>query len=334
MTTLDTHTSAAPKRKLVLHIGAHKTGTTAIQLYLRHNQKALRERGCEILLPPTPHGRPANWNFMFRVDANSVFRLRPPELDKLCAQIDKSSLDQILSSEELFFLRKPAIRNLAKRIAGKFDQIHLVAYIRRQDQMAISHWHQAAQTKQSAVLFSNQAGPLIDLPAAAIDYLDYATRLQNWITSFAPDKVTCRIYDRNLLAEGDAVTDFLNVCELFPLTDRIHQSRANEALGTEAVFFLHELREGGMSQRDIRKIIAAKILPAGTQGGLPARAQAEAFMEQFAISNARLKTVIGAPVAFPDNFSSYSEAAQLPRFDTDTHAALIREVGALVGTVR
>ena len=44
-----------PRRKLLLHIGIHKTGTTAIQYLLLHNAKLLAEQG--FLVPQS--GRPS-----------------------------------------------------------------------------------------------------------------------------------------------------------------------------------------------------------------------------------------------------------------------------------
>lgn len=318
------------RRSLVLHIGAHKTGTTAIQVYLRRNREALRAIGRDILLPPTPQGKPANWNFMFGIDPGPVFRLKPPALKKMLAQIDGGSDDLILSSEELFFLEPPTIHDFAKALAGRFDRVHLVAYLRRQDRMAISHWQQAARTQQSAVLFGNSAGPLIDLPEPALDYLDYATRLEHWITAFAPGQVTCRIYDRQLLAGGDAVTDFLQVAGLSPLTDKMPGWGMNDALGTETIFFMHELRESGVTQPEIDRILRAKILPEGTSGGLPARAEAEGFMARFAERNARLAEVVGEPVSFSDDFSDYPETAHLPRFTEAQRADVMARMEPLL----
>ena len=202
-------TATSDQQQLILHIGAHKTGTSAIQVYLRRNQAKLQARGWQILLPPKPQGRPANWNFLFRIDPGPVFRLHSSALQTMQAQIDKNSRNVILSAEDLFFLEPPEIHEFAKSIASRFDRIHLVAYLRRQDRMAISHWQQAAQTAQSAALFGNPTGPLLELSDAAAAYLDYSARLEAWIAACTPQKVSCRVYDRARLADGDAVTDFL-----------------------------------------------------------------------------------------------------------------------------
>ncbi|RJE86403.1 hypothetical protein [Paracoccus onubensis] len=40
------------KRNIVLHLGAHRTGTTGLQTYLHKNDRKLKEGGCDLLYPP------------------------------------------------------------------------------------------------------------------------------------------------------------------------------------------------------------------------------------------------------------------------------------------
>ena len=324
-------------RELVLHIGAHKTGTSAIQVFLRTHRAELQARGHDIVLPPTPDGRPANWNFMFRLDPGPVFRLTSHDLQTLVRQIEANPHKLILSSEEFFWLEVPEIATLSAALRAQFDRIHLVAYVRRQDRMAISHWYQAAKTRQSAALFGNPAGPLIDLPPAAMAYLDYATRLEEWMTYLAPEEITCRIYDRTALIGGDAVTDFLQAVGLEGMAEPDPKGDTNAALGTEATFLIHELRAAGRRQSGLVRLIQSGLLPKGTPGGLPARADAEAFQAHFAHSNARLAALPGLeghpPLTFSDDFSSYPETATLPRFDAKTRSVLMPAANALLRAV-
>uniref|UniRef100_UPI0035C84ABF hypothetical protein n=1 Tax=Palleronia sp. TaxID=1940284 RepID=UPI0035C84ABF len=42
----------SPAARLVLHLGAHRTGTTFLQQFLRVNERALLAKGCQVVYPP------------------------------------------------------------------------------------------------------------------------------------------------------------------------------------------------------------------------------------------------------------------------------------------
>lgn len=313
-------------RSLLLHIGAHKTGTSAIQIHMRRNRERLRAHGWDIILPPTPNRKPANWNFMFRLAPGPKFFLASEQFSKLLAEIDSSTNNAIISSEELFFLKENEIRKFSDCMKRKFSNISLVVYLRRQDQMAISHWYQGARTRQSASLFGGTQGPLVDLSAEALSYLDYAKKISHWRRHLSPHREIVREYDRDILRDGDAVSDFLYHTGLEWMGGKRVRSYTNTALSAENAFIIYELREAGVSQPNIQKILKSNILPSSGRYGLPARDLAMQFYSRFDESNVKLAKCLGREALFSDDFSRYPLVEDLPKYSDDSKNKIILRI--------
>ena len=298
-------------RKLVLHIGAHKTGSTAIQRFLHHRKTALLARNWMFC---TPQGHPPNWGFMFKVIPKQLgarFTLGPSALAQLLAEIDAGHQDVILSAEDLFFLDAPEIKTFAIAIESRFSDISIVCYLRRQDQMALSQWAQGGRTVQSALIFGNADNPLPKLTPFVRRYLDFAARLNDWQIAFPKAQCITRVYDRDTFPNRDIVVDFLGVTgiDLKPVTA---PAEANVALGASTVRFLYLLRDAGISQADIRRMLQSSQIPVTSDKILPSRQEAVDFVAAFAAGNAKLAA---KQIIFSDDFSMYLEESHIPPLD-------------------
>ena len=130
-------------KKLILHIGANKTGSSAIQRFLSTNNLALREEG--IIVP--------NKNFQVarNIEGHHVFSFvellnNPLEgqkrlgdaLDAVDAAYPKATAI-LLSAENL--TANPAAPSLFEDLVKRYD-IEVIIYIRRQDEFILSSWQQ------------------------------------------------------------------------------------------------------------------------------------------------------------------------------------------------
>ncbi len=90
------------KKKLFLHVGTHKTGTTALQSLLATNQKLLSDGG--VLFPSA--GRIGKYsghhNIVRELNDQKCFRKKYGTLEKLCYEIKKSNHKIIILSSEDF----------------------------------------------------------------------------------------------------------------------------------------------------------------------------------------------------------------------------------------
>lgn len=235
--------------KLILHIGTHKTGTTAIQQFCEANTVALAENG--ILYPlfdvrwPQRVFRSRNAFFLNRRALRTLgVEDAAPDTDqiKTCEREMRRLLKAsdaptvLLSDERMWYsgaLHKgywEAVRDAARKFG--FEGIEIIVYLRRQDLFAESLWNQFVKaTKKTETLQDYLNGGNI---RAACDYYAGVKRLE---AVFGKDAVRVAIYDRDKLKNHDVVDDFCYRIGL-PLSGDYEQpvkSGGNERLNNNLV---------------------------------------------------------------------------------------------------
>ncbi len=88
-------------RKCFIHIGTHKTGTTAIQHLLSNNSSTLQERGYLYPQAGQLESLPGHHNLAWEISGDDRFRNHYGTIDDLIREVKNSSEDIILSSEDL-----------------------------------------------------------------------------------------------------------------------------------------------------------------------------------------------------------------------------------------
>lgn len=214
----------------------------------------------------------------------------------------------IVSAEDFFWLEPPELYQLARGLEPIAPEITIVAYLRRQDRMALSQWAQGGQTIQSAAVFGCQTSPLRPLTPQMQDYLDYDARLSQWQAAFPQARIVTRVYDRALFPNGDVVQDFMSLLGL-PMPDVEVPKDVNAAFGSTTVQFYYWLRAQGFHQGEIRAIIQRDVIEDTRLRTLPARADVAAFLAQFDDANRRLAARLGVDQAFDPDLSEYPEVA-------------------------
>jgi hypothetical protein len=187
--------------KLIVHIGANKTGSSAVQRYLSMNSLALRAEG---IIVPDEDLRIAD-----KIQGHHVFRFKqlmdsPSEgrkqLEEAIEAVDLAhpkATAILLSAENL--TANPVAPSLFEGLTRRFD-IEVVIYIRRQDEYILSSWQQW------------YSKVWVDFWAWAISVVgvmgDWRAYLENWETVVPRDKITVRIFERSKLEGGDVIADF------------------------------------------------------------------------------------------------------------------------------
>lgn len=206
----------------------------------------------------------------------------------------------ILSNEHCHsrVLTMTQVAALKGLIAPHFARVKVLAYLRRQDEMACSAY--------STLLRAGDAGRdlLPEIPAQTgtyatlrdrlwAHYFDLEGLLNRYAAVFGQAAVTPRLFARDTLLGGDVVQDFLAFCGLDAgLAEGI--ARPNAAIAADGQEFLALLnaRLPQMQAADaaVREVCAA-ILETRLSGRprLPARAQVERFYAPFRAANERLR---------------------------------------------
>ena len=124
-------------RRLTLHIGAHKTGTTALQESLVLNKALLASRG---LGYAHSAGTCHLHEYLSVIDPASVLTqgYGVVDLNRFADDLAVTPGQAVFGSSEnfSFFFRQAPIDALAKALQSRFDEVHILCYIRRQDRHA------------------------------------------------------------------------------------------------------------------------------------------------------------------------------------------------------
>lgn len=270
-------------RRLWLHIGSHKTGSTSLQIALRQGQSDKTLGSWSYV-----RGRPrVDFNRLVRMQrmgGNMYPELRWPFLERRMEDADRRGHgDCIISTEMLFWLMNPNdIRALHKRLYEHFDEIQVVAYLRRQDTLALSHRKQVVMGRAAYQFYGAQLQALPVYRPHMMRYFDYATKLARWEEIFGAQNVTVRRFQRQDLIGGDTVLDFYNLVGITPPAEIPKENAAWSRSQLLAGLWLR--RQGFMRESFVA---AVQELP---QDGplLPSREEMQVFLARFEDINRQL----------------------------------------------
>lgn len=292
-------------RKLWLHLGSHKTGTTSIQKTLAATQKAglLTDLEC-----PLDRGEGKALNLTRSGASGGEFHATV-SFDKLKRYLTfEKSL--VLSNEALFWIYEPEIvTRFAEILKPRFDEIRVIAYLRRQDQLALSHRKQVVRGRPAERFYGVDVQALPVVAAHFGRFFDYAAKMDMWADAFGRDAMIVRRYDRSHLKDGDAVTDFFDVIGQ-PFVKL--EAERNPPFSRGQILTGLFLKKEGFDQKVINRIVN-NMKP--DEPIKPSRSDAEAFLAQFADSNRKLAASWGSP-GEPDFFST--DTSMYPEVGNDT----------------
>ena len=221
-------------KRLILHIGTHKTGTTAVQGFLKANAEILeRDEGIFYPIYPIKHSSTTlarNGHFLhcqayLRTKKNSK-HVRGDEhggsawiKETFAAQVQEH--DTILLSDEQLWYSMNTMKGYLGHLQDiikecGIEQTDIILYIRRQDEYVESYWKQwiksdmhSSNTLQEHLQSQNKR---------IMRYLDYARGIERLQKAFGKDHVIVRRYQKDCLVNGDMRYDFADAVG-FTITD-------------------------------------------------------------------------------------------------------------------
>jgi hypothetical protein len=230
--------------KLVLHIGTHKTGSTALQRHLHVNHVLLGKFGIHYAAP--------NSALMSNAVADALAAGRVEVVreffDRQVEMANRTGARAVLVSAENFYgmtfvsaLRRKRlcsdaieqeralVRQLDHLIPSSIIDREIVCYVRRPDHFAESWYNQHIK---GSSLFDGSFAEFLRIIQPT---LSYNSMLRLWADTFGRDKCLVRIYEE---CSGDICTDFLrNVLEVDEKKCVRESNHANERLSRELVEF-------------------------------------------------------------------------------------------------
>jgi len=196
-------------KKLIIHIGAHKTGSTAIQNLL-YEDKTFFEEKFNIFYPiegltdinkmfTGQHFIPWFYlgdNFKKLIENFDIFR------EIFLKSIKKDYPYLLFSSENFILFKEEHIANFLNELKEFVNDILIICYVRNQIQSSIALY----QTNVIVYRIKDQFPQWFDNSKEMFDYYSIVKRWEN-----AGCKVIVRPFDRKWLKDGDVIPDFLNV---------------------------------------------------------------------------------------------------------------------------
>ena len=190
-------------KRLIVHIGGAKCGSSAIQAYIAKNADVLARSG--ILVPGEQfdtHSRISGqqiWffqNLLKEPGARDVVRSRLRNLSELMNVSGYGTA--VVSAENL--INDGRFAEMIKAASGEFD-VQVVAYIRRQDDYFISAWQQWKLKVHDRIEDYIADKLLADA--------NWDRMFVPWEAAFGRERMTVRLFRRDKLVDSDVVADFM-----------------------------------------------------------------------------------------------------------------------------
>ncbi len=191
-------------KKLIAHIGANKTGSSAVQRFLSMNNLALRAEG---VIVPDNEFQVADkiqgyqvWGFAELLKSPSEGRRQLEDaIDAVDGAYPRATAI-LLSAENLS--HNPAAPSLFKDLVKRYDT-QVIIYIRRQDEFILSSWQQ-----WHSKIWADFWAWLISVVGKLGNWRVY---LENWERVIPRDKITVRVFERSKLEGEDVIADFYSM---------------------------------------------------------------------------------------------------------------------------
>jgi len=191
------------QKELYIHIGTHKTGTTALQQFFTLNRPVLKNNGIDypaVVDAGDGHHRLA-WSLLKEEGRPCQWDIKNLKSSKQeWSQALKNAGSRVLLSSETFIFSKPDTIRKIIALAPNY-QVKMVVYFRRQDDMGSSVVNEV--TKSSRKRWTEFKNPL-PYKLKYIDYLDY------WSQVIGRQNVIVRPYEKQQFYGGTIFSDFLH----------------------------------------------------------------------------------------------------------------------------
>ncbi len=238
-------------KKVLLHIGTGKTGSSSIQKTLSRNRAALKSLGIsypkyghptnheELNIPIKGDKGPRAIRERFKREEEDFESYRQRLLEEFLGHLNSNS-DSIISAEHLYTLNQERINFLKQQFEKcGIDRVKVIIYLRE----PVSLYKSQLQQKLKA---SSQT-----ITPGKWKYR-FSAVVERWMNSF--EDVEVREFDRGELFNQDVMDDFLQISARFfeqPTVAGIKKSKStNESYSLEQMYLLQQFRKTLLSDKE------------------------------------------------------------------------------------
>lgn len=300
--------------KLVCHIGTPKTASTFLQNTCVGNPDWLRENG--VIYPDLMSHNANHITLTYAADEHirefahdyglktreDVLRFREKmhtALSDQIAQATPNAHTMLVSSENMTGnLHGPkSIQNLKDIFSPHFDEIKIVVYLRRQDDAILSMYGEFMRKGFNGMSFPDFVTACLSRHSPT-PYLYYRRVLSTWIDVFGKDAMDVRLFDRDCLAGGDILTDFMTAlfgADIPDLSQIQPAAEDNTGLSAPVLEFLYRMypyiprrKDDALNMGRVNLASRIDALPATPRPRMAPK-QSQKIMEHFRPANTWLR---------------------------------------------
>lgn len=276
--------------RLIIHIGAKKTGTTSVQTALKGARDKLSSEGIYL---STSAGKFEDRAFPRHYIGKKGYAEEVALWYQGAVDFMKNDGGHtaIISSESLADLGPKAIGAFRADIPDVFDDFLVVLFIRRQDLSAVSHY--STELKGGSVskaLISRGFG------SSEARGLKYWTICRDWGEAFGRNAVRPHLYPDQEDGFRDVVEEFLSAIGFPEFHGSVRPSRKNPSLSRNIAAYLRRFNElakkGAFSDNRATRnqyIRSLENIADGERIPYPPKDEAVAFFQNYADENRKLK---------------------------------------------
>jgi len=298
-------------KKIYIHTGQHKTGTTSLQQMLFDNRLKLNEEdNMSFFTTDTKNkliqnGNTCCWIKTSKRNVENDASIVSPEI--LAKKLAKLPNDVIMSAECFTWIfDTQELLRFKEELSKFFDKIIIIVYIRRQDKQIVSLYQQRSKKRRppSNFFYGNEPTAIPTYNKNLDYYFDYNKRISKWGDVFGEDNVIIRVFDKKTLYKEDIVSDFCNLLNIKNITSSVNKNISN---GFEKTKISHLMSSIEM-RNDLRKIINKNLDNNGKL--MPSKEEAKNFYLRYKESNKKLNErfkINKSEYIFDEDFSMYSD---------------------------
>lgn len=241
-------------KKLFLHIGPPKTGTSTIQDFLYHNRDNLRNSG--YFYPQTgisktiPAFSSAQHNLAWLITNSEMVDPTLGGWKEAHEEIEKANLDNVIISSEYFrFANKKQIGIL--ELALKSYEVKIIVYLRRQDLRLESTYTQRVKNGRCTI-------DILSFAEKQKNELDYYKLLASWKQAFGINNIIVRPLEKTQIP--NICYDILKVVGIANYANFSEVENKNIKPGRKAIEVLkfankvYENKPANTRQKHVKKI--------------------------------------------------------------------------------
>jgi|GEM_PF-1951940 len=213
------------KKRLIIHGGMHKTGSSAIQTLLQDNRDSLAEKGVMFPLCGTIyHPGIGRRHFFVRETLFDTHERVGGLFGEIYSEAEENHCHTIILSYENF-LSPGSFSPAVIEFLRKNFEVYFLCYLRD----PVSYFNAKYKEWVRRLNFKGEPG---DFVLSHFDYIDWPRMLEPWMNHFGSDAVVCRKFDKSIFPKGKIEFDFIEYLNKFAGLDASDLSVGSSVVNT------------------------------------------------------------------------------------------------------